>query len=308
MIRAASAILTACLLAAAPGGAADLALPYPAVPTSAEELPLSSHRVATGPWDDAVPFRVVEGAVTRRTWRLDAPGATPLQILDPLREQLLADGYEVAFACETRGCGGFDFRFGIDVTPAPAMFVNLTAYRYLAARRGDAWTTLLVSMSGDAGYVQETRIVPLGTAAAPTPGPVASGEPAPAIPTSEIGTALATLGHVVLSDLIFATGSSDLTAPDYPSLAALAGYMADNPSVTVALVGHTDAQGGAEGNLAISRRRADSARALLTGRYGVEAGRVESRGVGYFAPVAGNDTDAGREANRRVEAVVTSTD
>jgi OOP family OmpA-OmpF porin len=60
--------------------------------------------------------------------------------------------------------------------------------------------------------------------------------------------------------------------------------------------------------MAISRRRAESARALLTGRYGADPARVEAFGMGYFAPVASNATPEGREANRRVEAVVTSTE
>ncbi|MEM7711485.1 MAG: OmpA family protein, partial [Pseudomonadota bacterium] len=76
---------------------------------------------------------------------------------------------------------------------------------------------------------------------------------------------------------------------------------------TIALVGHTDAEGGAEGNMAISLSRADAARQVLIDAYGIDPDRVETHGVGFFSPVAPNDTEAGREANRRVEVVITST-
>ncbi len=94
----------------------------------------------------------------------------------------------------------------------------------------------------------------------------------------------------------------------YAALAALADYLTANPATTVALVGHTDAEGSAEANMAISRRRADSARTLLTDRYGIAARRLETWGAGFFAPLTRNDTEEGRSLNRRVEAVVTSTE
>ena len=282
-------------------------MPFPATQTFAESRALSSHRVATGPFVESVPFTTVEGAVTRRVWQLAAAGQTPLQLLAPLREQLVQDGYDILFECATRACGGFDFRFEIDVTPAPEMFVDLAAFRYLAARKGDAWVTLVVSTSGDAGFVQVTTVGPEGS------GPIitksaSNPPPPPALSTSsDIGATLAATGRAVLADLQFETGSTTLTKTSYDSLAALAAFLDANPETTIALVGHTDAEGGAEGNMAISRRRADSARALLTGPYGVAPSRVETFGVGFFAPVARNDTDAGREANRRVEVVITST-
>lgn len=303
MIRAA----VATWLLAVP--AAALTMPLPAAVTFSETVPLGSHRVATGPLaGGTLPTEIVEGTVTREVFRMAAPGATPLQLLAPLRDQLEAEGWEVVFTCADRACGGFEFRFEIDVVPAPEMFVDLAAYRYLAARRGEAWTALVVSTSAGEGYVQRTTVAPPDAAA-----PIVASSASPARPpglsaTSDVAATLAAKGRAVLSDLVFATGSTALAADDYPSLAALADYLRANPEITVALVGHTDAEGGAEGNMAISRRRADSARALLIGRYGVDPARVETFGVGFFAPMARNDTPEGRETNRRVEVVVTSTE
>ena len=293
------------LLLSLPAGAAGLTMPFPAEETLARTDPLSSHRVATGPFAGTLPEVTAEGAVTRRIWRLTG-AQTTLQILAPLRDRLVEEGWEPVFECRTRDCGGFDFRFEIDVAPAPEMFVDLADFRYLSARRGEAWITLLVSRSEGFGYVQETRVAP---EAVSVPDAVDdAGETAtPLAAQADVAAALRDTGRAVLADLAFPTGSTALPEEAYPSLAALADYLEANPDVTVALVGHTDAEGGAASNLAISRRRAESARALLTGTYGIDGARVEAQGVGSLVPLARNDTEDGRRANRRVEAVVTST-
>jgi OOP family OmpA-OmpF porin len=292
----------ALILAAAPAPALDM--PLPASVTLSETEPLATHRIATGPFaDGGLPVETVEGTLTRTAHRMAAPGATPTSLMAPLRDQLDAQGWETVFACADRACGGFEFRFEIDVAPAPAMFVDLGAFRYLAARRGAAWTTLIASVSAGEGYVEQVTVTPTGEDAPVLPE--ASSVPAA---SSDLATALSSLGRAVLDDLAFPSGATELPEADYPSLAALAEYLRAEPSVTIALVGHTDAEGGAEGNMAISRRRAESARALLTGPYGIEPGRVAAFGVGFFSPLAPNTSDAGRERNRRVEVVVTSTE
>lgn len=280
-------------------------MPFPASQTFAETRPLASHRIATAQFSGSLPSVTAEGAVTRRIWQVTG-AETTLQILAPLREQLMEQGFAPVFECATRACGGFDFRFEIDVTPAPQMFVDLADFRYLAAQNGEAWTTLLVSRSGDLSFVQTTSVDPDGTVDAT----VSTANPAPPLAllaTSEVAETLVAKGRAVLADLQFETGSTDLAEDDYASLRALADFLTANPETTIALVGHTDAEGGAEGNIALSRRRAESARQLLTGAYGIDAARVETQGLGFFAPITRNDTEAGRQVNRRVEVVITST-
>lgn len=280
-------------------------MPFPATQTFAETRPLSSHRIATGRFADTLPSVTAEGAVTRRIWQVSG-AETTLQVLAPLRDQLTEQGWATVFDCATRACGGFDFRFEIDVTPAPQMFVDLADFRYLAAQKDDAWTTLLVSRSADLSFVQMTQVDPDGTVE-PTKSTSNPASPPGLTAVSDVAQMLVTTGRAVLSDLEFKTGSADLVQDSYASLDALAAFLDANPATTIALVGHTDAEGGAAGNLAISRRRADSARALLTGAYGIAPGRVETQGVGFFAPITRNDTEAGRRINRRVEVVITST-
>lgn len=303
-------MIRALALALMAGGAqaADLTMPMPATMTFADTQPLASHRFATGAWAGTTPFETVEGAVVRQIWQLSAPEATALQVLAPLRAQLLAGGYDIVFDCDTRACGGYDFRFDIDVASAPEMFVDLAAYRYLSARNDESWVDLVVSTSGGAAYVQQTTVGPEGSVTPVTKSASnAVFSPVPA-PGNDLGSALTSTGRAVLADLDFKIGSTSLVGTEYASLDALAAYLNANPQVTIALVGHTDAAGGASGNMSISRTRADSVRALLIGPYGIAADRVQTFGVGFFAPIARNDTADGRTANRRVEVVITSTE
>jgi hypothetical protein len=60
------------------------------------------------------------------------------------------------------------------------------------------------------------------------------------------------VGAAPLDDLRFRTGASELSATDYPSLLALAAFLAENPDRRVVLVGHTDAEGGRDSNIALS--------------------------------------------------------
>jgi OOP family OmpA-OmpF porin len=109
---------------------------------------------------------------------------------------------------------------------------------------------------------------------------------------------------VVLEGLAFATGSAELAPGGDSILGALAAYLLANPTRRVALVGHTDAQGALEANIALSRRRAQAVTDRLTSAFGVPRTQVEAEGMGWLAPIATNLTPEGRVANRRVEAVV----
>ena len=296
---------------------AALTLDLPATVTgeqSRSEVP-GSYALPTAAFDGSVvPARVVEGALDQRAFQLDAGGLTTLAVLAPLRDQVRAAGYEIIFECEARSCGGFDFRFGTDVMPEPDMHVDLSDYRFLSAVSGDEAVSILVSRSASAGYVQITRVTTAPLAAAPTqtevdlPDEVAV--PAPVTTPSDagdIGRALDQAGVAVLDDLVFASGAATLTDGDYPSLAAVAAWLQANPEGTVALVGHTDASGSLAGNIALSERRAEAVAEVLVETHGAARARVIAKGVGFLAPRATNQTEEGRQKNRRVEVIVTST-
>jgi OOP family OmpA-OmpF porin len=293
----------------------ELSAPILAEETRSEAF--GSHDLPTGPYaNGALPTRTMEGAVTQRALQLDAPDLPTLAIFAPLRDQIVAAGFEVLLDCETRACGGFDFRYGTEVLPEPDMHVDLGDFRFLSAIRGDEAVSILVSRSALTGYVQITRVTPAQDTGAPTSVPSASvvemtvavdESAALTLPDSAIGPALDEIGTAVLGDLQFASGAAALSEGDYPSLAAVAAWLAANPDGTIALVGHTDASGSLDANIALSERRAEAVAQVLIDRYGVDRDRVTAKGVGFLSPRATNQTEEGRQKNRRVEVVVTST-
>ena len=102
-------------------------------------------------------------------------------------------------------------------------------------------------------------------------------------------------------------GSATVAIRRSHHIACLAAYLKRNPKLQVALVGHTDTDGALALNTALSKRRAQAVRARLIERWDVPAAQVTAEGAGWLAPRASNDTPEGREKNRRVEVIITST-
>ena len=300
--------------------ALTLDLPAPVISEETRRKAPASYAVPVGLFaGGAVPFRMVEGAVDQRAFRLDAPDRMTLAIMAPLRDQVLTAGFEILLECEARICGGFDFRYATEVLPEPDMHVDLADFRFLSAVRGDEAVTILVSRSALSAYVQVTRVTPAPVGATPVApdapplpvidldGDMARGLDAAPVAAGAIGAALDGIGMAVLDDLVFASGAATLAEGDYVSLVAVADWLAANPDGTVALVGHTDASGSLEANVALSERRAEAVAQVLIDRHGADRVRVSAKGVGFLSPRASNQTDEGRQKNRRVEVVVTST-
>ena len=299
------------LIAPAAGAAPTLSLPPSAERTAGDQSAMGSYALPVGPWKDGrIETIRTEGEVTQTAWRIRDGSATTMGLLAALRDQLGREGFDVLFECDTDECGGFDFRFATPCLPEPEMHVDLGDFRFLSARRETAgapdYVSLLVSRSSDSGYVQMTRI----GAALVQPLPIAAAEfsPQEAAPSPDsLGDQLVARGKVVLDDLRFASGSAELGEGDYPSLGALADFLGANPDRTVALVGHTDAEGTLDANVAVSRKRAQSVMQRLVTAYGVNPAQLSADGVGFLSPLASNLTPEGRTRNRRVEAMITST-
>ncbi|WP_371169551.1 OmpA family protein [Aliiroseovarius sp. 2305UL8-7] len=268
-------------------------------------------RVATSRFDgETVPVVTAEGQVTWQAWKIGGTSRTSFQILVDLRDQLMTDGYDILFQCQAVSCGGYDFRFDIGHFSAPEMYVDLGDYHYLSAQKGDQYVSLLVSRSSDSAFVELAQVTPAGETAAQISSAQAGGVATPSSkqPSGSIGSVLETSGRTVLDGLQFATGSSQLQDEDVPVLADLARYLAQNPNRKIVLVGHTDAEGSLDGNIALSRKRATSVMSTLSKLYGVDPSQLSAQGVGFLMPLSANLTDEGRALNRRVEAVLTSTD
>ena len=102
----------------------------------------------------------------------------------------------------------------------------------------------------------------------------------------------------------FGSGQAQLTAKAAASVQALGIYLKALGAGSAQVFGHTDSQGEAEANRALSQRRADAVRAALANA-GVSRNRISAQGQGETVPLADNATASGRAKNRRVEIVVT---
>lgn len=297
----------------AASGVCAQSLYFPSNAALAREVfsPLESYEMPVGPWENgAMPTEIGEGQLTQQAWRIAATGLTSLQLMRPLRDQLRNDGFTVVYECMDQACGGFDFRFATLVLPPPEMQINLGDFRYLAAKRtsedGPEMVSIIASRSTNAGFVQVTHMGKVGKTVAVSTAP-ALRSTTTAQPTTDMGQALTQTGHAILEGLAFETGSAQLGTGDFATLQLLADYLATHPDLTVALVGHTDASGSLEGNIALSKRRAGSVLERLVVDYGVPRRQLDAQGMGYLAPIASNLTLEGRDKNRRVEVIITST-
>ena len=108
---------------------------------------------------------------------------------------------------------------------------------------------------------------------------------------------------VTLGDVLFDTNQALLKAGGQRSVDKLVVFLKNYPQRKALIEGFTDSIGGADLNQALSGRRADAVRVALLDQ-GVAGDRITSRGFGEAYPVAGNDTAGGRQANRRVEIIL----
>lgn len=298
-----------CALFAAPAFAQDLRLPSNAELTFEEVRPDLGAGVPTLAWDGAkVPTVAMDGDFVLRSWRLDSAGLSSAQIMRSIREQLANARFETLLDCSTLECGGFDFRFAIDVIRPPHMEVNLADYRFLSAQKEGVGIMVLASRTRGAGFLQ---IAMVGASAATplieTTEPVARGFANDDVRLN-LADQLDQSGRAVLEGLEFQRGSAQLGPGPFESLAELATLLRAQPTLEVALVGHTDSEGSLAGNIALSKRRAGSVLERLATQHGVSRQQMEAEGMGYLSPLANNLTAEGRETNRRVEVIITSID
>lgn len=116
--------------------------------------------------------------------------------------------------------------------------------------------------------------------------------------TTEAGTTL-----TVPSEVLFDFDQSDLRDDARARLDQIVEVVDFYGDAPVEVVGHTDSKGEDDYNQALSEDRADAVAQYLTGA-GVDGVRVTVEGRGESEPAASNDTDAGRQANRRVEITI----
>lgn len=105
----------------------------------------------------------------------------------------------------------------------------------------------------------------------------------------------------ILAGVVFDTAKATLRPESFPKLDVVLEFMKFKKSARVEIAGHTDNVGKPKANKLLSERRAQACRAYLISR-GIEGTRLEAVGHGAEVPTAPNDTEEGRQKNRRMEA------
>lgn len=109
--------------------------------------------------------------------------------------------------------------------------------------------------------------------------------------------------RIELKNVQFDSGSANLKATSFADLNKLVDILNKNKAIKIEVGGHTDSVGELALNNRLSKQRAESVAAYLTGK-GIAKNRLTSNGYGPSKPVAPNTSIAGRQANRRVEVTV----
>jgi len=114
---------------------------------------------------------------------------------------------------------------------------------------------------------------------------------------------LITEGKFSTTGILFDVNSANIKAESYGTLKDIADVLKDNATVNVKIVGHTDSDGDAALNLALSKKRSEAVKAALATEFGIDATRMQTDGMGATQPAAPNTTAAGKAQNRRVEFI-----
>jgi len=105
------------------------------------------------------------------------------------------------------------------------------------------------------------------------------------------------------NDVLFDVDSSRVDSDGRQTLEDLSGVLEDYDKTAVVVQGHTDSTGSEEHNLELSERRAEAVRRYLAS-VGVDPARLATMGFGEDSPVASNDSESGRQQNRRVDILL----
>jgi OOP family OmpA-OmpF porin len=261
--------------------------------------------------------QMAEGKLTSRIY-LGPKGTSSFEVFRNYEAALNKAGFTTLYECETARCEKDSIQYKIVRWPESSRWLNIKrgdyhlirmfeskpGFHYLHARKsgtnGDVDVQIALSRGDDGDKTTEGRVwqfVQVIEAAAVEQGKVI-------VDAAAIGTALKREGRIALYGVLFDTNEAVIKPESKAALEQMAKSLADNPSLNVFIVGHTDNQGTIETNLALSRKRAQAVANALAGSYGIGAARMLSYGVANLAPVAANTEEAGRARNRRVEMVV----
>jgi OOP family OmpA-OmpF porin len=142
-------------------------------------------------------------------------------------------------------------------------------------------------------------LCPSQPAAAAVVVPEAPLEPIPAAePTPE------RMKYCVSLDIEFDINKADIRPQYNDEVAKVGDFMKKYPTTTAVIEGYTDEVGSVEYNLQLSQRRAESVVKSLVDKFGIDPARLSAKGYGKSRPITDNASDAAKQKNRRIVAVI----
>ncbi len=161
-----------------------------------------------------------------------------------------------------------------------------------------ALSIAMAALTGCGGTTTFQDTTPIRVAVAPPAPPPAPPEPEKQVKIRD--------NRIEIGEKIqFAYNKAEVLSVSFALLDELAKVIQENPHVQkVSIEGHASDEGEEQHNLLLSKARAEAVRVYLVSK-GVAADRLSSTGHGESKPIAANDSDAGREKNRRVEFHIT---
>jgi OOP family OmpA-OmpF porin len=135
--------------------------------------------------------------------------------------------------------------------------------------------------------------------AKPVPAPVPEPAPVPPPPPPPVKEKV-----TITLNVQFDTNKAIVKDKYYDDIKRVADFMKEFPDTSASIEGHTDNIASAAYNQKLSEKRAGSVRQYLIDKFGIDGSRITATGYGLTKPIAGNDTEEGREKNRRVEAIM----
>lgn len=268
----------------------------------------------------------LEGRLTRTVYVLPQ-GRSTLELLRNYQQAVQEKGGQTLYECKAETCGGdvssgathgggeqglLNYLFPKSIVSsesfsnaACAVDVELSDLRYtvtkFSAGGSDTHVAVLAYTAKDSLYckaLNERTVAIVVTLEAK-----AREQKMVTLKASEMAQAIAAGGKVALYGILFDFDKADIRPESRLQIDEIAALLKADGALRLVVAGHTDNQGGAAYNLELSKKRADAVVAALSSNYGIAADRLLAQGMGSAAPVASNDSEAGRAKNRRVELV-----
>ncbi len=124
-----------------------------------------------------------------------------------------------------------------------------------------------------------------------------------AVAGADTRSKLITEGRFVTNGILFDTNSDNIKPESGTVLKEIASVLKENPSVKVKIIGHTDSDGDANANIALSQKRAAAIKIALSSYYDIDSNRMEIDGKGESQALNKNANSAEKAQNRRVEFI-----